>query len=420
MKKRWRFNLPTVSLIVIMLCLGWTSGATAQDTAAAQAGTRIELLEAKQKEKARSLKPAEPGRAEQAVNKYVGENPMSKCLGGIPGLRLRFGGMPSGAGFGVGPEYFRPDLAKGNVYFRTSAIGSKKLWYLIDSELRFPYLARRFLNLGIAGRRVDANSLDFYGLGPESQKTGRSNYRREENSFEFSLAFRPTRRYLSFGFSTGYAWLNVGPGQSDVFISAEKQYSPPVAPGIDRQTNYLRIGPFVEFDSRDKPKDPHSGTHFLAKYNQFTARKIDGYSFEQFDGFLEQYIPFLNQKRVIALRARTVLSYPYAGHVIPFYMLPTLGGTSDLRGYRRYRFYDNNLFLVNAEYRWEIFTLMDAALFADAGKVFHKDSDFDLQNLESDVGFGFRFKTRRAVVFRIDTAFSHEGFGLWLTFDHVF
>jgi outer membrane protein assembly factor BamA len=403
-----------------MLCLGWASRASAQDTTAAQAGSRIELLEARQQEKARHLKPAEPGRAEQAVNKYVGESPMSRCLGGIPGLRLRFGGMPSGAGFGLGPEYFRPDLAKGNVYVRTSAIGSTKLWYLIDSELRFPYLARRYLDLGFLGRRLDANSVDYYGPGPDSRKTGRSDYRREESSIGLSLAFKPTRRYLSLGFSAGYAWLNVGPGQSDLFISAEKQYPASVVPGIDRQTNYLRAGPFVEIDSRDKAKDPHSGTHFLVKFDQFSDRKYDRYSFRQIAGSIEQYIPFFNQKRVIALRARTVLSYPHTGSAIPFYMQPTLGGTSDLRGYRRYRFYDNNLFLVNAEYRWEIFTLLDAALFVDAGRVFHKDSDFNLEDLESDVGFGFRFKTRRAVVFRIDTAFSHEGFGLWLTFDHVF
>jgi hypothetical protein len=52
--------------------------------------------------------------------------------------------------------------------------------------------------------------------------------------------------------------------------------------------------------------------------------------------------------------------------------------------------------------------------------VFSRDGDFNLKNLESNAGFGFRFKTRRAVVFRVDTAFSHEGYGLWITFDHIF
>ncbi len=394
--------------------------ATAQEVSSSQAATRKEALEKQQQEKARTLRPEEPDRAEQAFNNYIGENPLQRIFGGITGLRLRFGGLPSGSGFGLGPEYYRPDLAKGQVLFRAAAIGSAKRWYLVDTELQFPYLARRFLSVGMLGRRIDENSVGYYGPGPDSSKGNRSNFRREESSFDFSLGFRPARRYLSFGFTGGYQWINVGPGMETPFISTEKLFPPSVAPGIDEQATYLRAGPFVEFDSRDKPKDPHQGTHFLGKLNIYSDRKYNKYSFRQVEGSVEQYLPFLNQKRVIALRAKSVLSYPDSGQLVPFYMQPTLGGTSDLRGFRRFRFYDNDMFLINAEYRWEVFTLMDMALFADAGKVFHRDGDFDLRHLESDLGFGLRFKTRRAVVFRIDTAFSHEGFGLWMTFDPVF
>jgi outer membrane protein assembly factor BamA len=396
------------------------SYALAQDLTGLQEGTRIELLERQQEEKARNPIPAKPHKVELILDKYVGEDPLNKCMGGIPGLHLHFGGLPSGAGFVLGPEYLRTDLAGGQVSFRASAIGSMKLWYLIETELEFPHLARQHLDLSFREHRMDANSIDYYGPGPDSQKTGRSNYRREESAVDFSLDFRPTRRYLSLGFSAGYQWYNVGPGQSDAFIPTEEQYPESVAPGINTQTNYLRMGPFLEVDSRDKPKDPHGGTHLLVRFNQFEDRKLERYSFRQIDACFEQYIPFFNQKRVLALRARSVLSYPQAGSVVPFYMQPTLGGSSDLRGYHRYRFYDNNSFLIAAEYRWEIFTLMDAALFGDAGKVFQRDGDFNLKELESDFGFGLRFKSRRAVLFRIDTAFSHEGYGLWIRFDHVF
>jgi outer membrane protein assembly factor BamA len=404
-----------------MAILGiFATGTPAQETTALQPNTRTELIEQLQKEKSARLQPAQPGRVEEFFNKYLGENPQNNLLGGIPGLRLRFGGLPTGAGFALGPEYYRPDLAKGRMLFRISAVGSDKLWYALSTELRFPHLAKRYLDLRLSGSYTDANSLDYYGPGPESEKSGHTNFRREEGAFDFGLWFKPTRRYLSLGVNAGYSLLNVGPGQSSVYASTDKQYSPIKAPGIDRQTNYLRIGPFLEFDSRDKPRDPHSGTHFLARFNIFKDRQYERFSFSRAEGSIEQYIPFFNEKRTIALRIRSVLSYPDSGNIVPFYMQPNLGGASDLRGYHRYRFYDNDLFLTNVEYRWEIFTLMDMALFADAGKVFHKDSDFTLKELESDVGFGIRFKTRRAVVFRIDTAFSHEGFGLWLNFDHVF
>jgi outer membrane protein assembly factor BamA len=290
----------------------------------------------------------------------------------------------------------------------------------METELRFPHLARGYLDMAVRGRRLDANSMDYYGPGPESQKTGRTNYRREENAVDVSLAFRPARRYLDIGGDFSYLWLNVGPGQRSGVGSSEKQNLPDMAPGMDRQTHYLRLGAVVEVDARDRPKDPHRGTHVLVKFHQYMDRKQDRYSFRQIDSSIEQYLPFFNEKRVIALRVCSVFSVPGAGSEVPFYLQPTLGGASDLRGYRRNRFYDKHSLLFNAEYRWEIFTLMDAAVFGDAGKVFHRIGDFDLKNIESDVGFGLRFKTRRAVVLRIDTAFSHEGRGVWFSFDHAF
>ena len=148
------------------------------------------------------------------------------------------------------------------------------------------------------------------GPGPILKKQGAPTIAAKRTRLDVSLAFKPTRRYLSIGFAAGYLWLNIGPGQSGSCNSSEKQYSPSMAPGIDRQTNYLRTGLFLEVDSRDKPKDPHGGTHFLVKFNRFSDRKHDQYSFRQIDGSIEQYLPFFNKKRVIALRARSVLSYP--------------------------------------------------------------------------------------------------------------
>jgi outer membrane protein assembly factor BamA len=381
---------------------------------------RLQTIARLQRAKAKNLTPSQPDRMERFLYRYVGDNPMNKYAGGIPGLHLRFGGLPSGGGFGLGMEYLRPDLAGGTTTFRVSGVGSTKQWYRIEAELEFPGLAERYLDLRLQGKRTDANSLDYYGPGADSKKSGRSNYRREENAFDVSLTFKPVRSYLNIGFIAGYQTLNVGPGASNDSISTEKQFSPDQAPGIDHQTYYVRSGPFLEIDSRDKPSDPHVGTHFLLSLMRFSDTLFHHYSFRQIDSCLEQYLPFFNKKRVIALRAQTVLNYPEGDNIVPFYMQPTLGGTSTLRGYRRYRFYDNDLFLVSSEYRWEVFTLMDAALFADAGKVFHRDGDFGAGSMETDAGFGFRFKSRSAVVFRIDTAFSHEGFGVWATFDHAF
>ena len=49
--------------------------------------------------------------------------------------------------------------------------------------------------------------------------------------------------------------------------------------------------------------------------------------------------------------------------------MPTLGGSTTLRGFSEFRFRDRNAFLINAEYRWEAFSGLDMALFGDWGDV---------------------------------------------------
>ena len=97
------------------------------------------------------------------------------------------------------------------------------------------------------------------------------------------------------------------------------------------------------------------------------------------------------QRRVIALRGRVEATSPRDGNRVPFYLQPTLGGSEDLRGFRPFRFYDNNAVILNGEYRWEVFSGLDMALFVDAGRVFHEWQQINYRNLETDAGFGFRF-----------------------------
>ena len=140
--------------------------------------------------------------------------------------------------------------------------------------------------------------------------------------------------------------------------------------------------------------------------------------FQRLDFEAQQYIPVLNQRRVFALRAKSAMTW--SDRPIPFYMQPSLGGGDDLRGYRPFRFRGDNLMAMNAEYRWEIFSGLDLAVFADAGKVYDRKSDFSFRNLESDLGFGFRFNERNRTFLRLDVAFSHEGFQVWVKFNNIF
>ncbi len=227
-------------------------------------------------------------------------------------------------------------------------------------------------------------------------------------------------RHLTLGSSAGYLFNNIGAGTDSRYASAESIYSAAQAPGIDVQANYSRVGGFAQYDWRDNPGGPRRGGNYFAQFSDYRDRTFGLANFRRLDLEAQQFISVLNQRRVFAVRARSTLTYRDGNQPIPFYMQPSLGGSEDLRGYRPFRFRDDNLFVMNAEYRYEIFSGLDMALFGDAGKVFHHKSDFDLANLESDAGFGFRFNVRDQTFLRLDVGFSHEGFQIWVRFNNVF
>jgi outer membrane protein assembly factor BamA len=384
-----------------------------------QPQTRAAQIEQQRTQKAQNLEPEIPPKGERILV-GIEQNPIFQALFESPtGFRLALGGLVTQGGFAMGPEYYRPDLLNGEMQFRIGARASFRRYQIYDALVRFPHIAkdRIFLELYAAHRNYP--QINYYGPGPNSARTGRSNFRYEDTTYDATAALIPVRR-LHVGLTAGYMQINVGPGTNNRLASTEKTYTPVQTPGIDRQSNFLRFGPTIRYDYRDRPGDPHKGGNYQVSYIYYDDRKVNTGNHKKFIGDIQQYIPFFNEKRVIALRGRTELSYRNPNQVIPFYLQPTVGGSDDLRGFRPFRFYDNNSLVLNAEYRWEIFTGFDMALFADRGKVFNRHAQLNFKGLEKSHGFGLRFSSRTAVVTRIDVGFSREGFQVWFKFGNVF
>jgi outer membrane protein assembly factor BamA len=157
-----------------------------------------------------------------------------------------------------------------------------------------------------------------------------------------------------------------------------------------------------------------------ARYRQFADLDFNKYSFRQAQFEAQHYVPYFNQTRVVAFRATTTLSFPKSGQAVPYYLQPTVGGTSDVRGFPRYRYHDNHAVLFSVEHRWHAFTGLDTALFVDAGKVIARKADVDLSELKVSVGLGFRVRIADAVVMRIEGAVGREGFRTMWTFSDIY
>jgi hypothetical protein len=414
-RRRTARTNPAAAILPTLAALAALAPLHAQTPEAAP--TRAAEIVAQQEAKARRLQPDLNTGPERVLLRLREDHLLDRIFSGYKGLSLRFGGLATGGGFAIGPAWTRDDLREERLKLsglaQISFRGFQKLDFLMECNR---LLSSRTFG-SIYAVRHNYPELQFYGSGPDSEKTGRSNYRLEDTAVDGTIGVRLTRR-LSLAASGGYVQNNVGPGNSKRFISTDRQFPPQQAIGIDRQANFARYSGYIQWDSRDDAT--RNGGNYFAQYSRFQDQSLGLHDFNRVDFEAQQYISFLNERRTLALRGRVSLSDVRAGQSVPFYMQNVLGGSETLRGYRAYRFHGNNALLMNAEYRYEIFSGLDMALFADAGKVADQPGHINFSNLESSVGFGFRFNARNKVILRIDTAFSHEGFQVWFKFNPTF
>lgn len=382
--------------------------------------TRSAVIEAARDAKSAKLTEEKPTAAEQRLIYIKEAKVLERISAGVGGLRVKIGGMPTGSGFALGPDYFRDDLAGGKVVVNAGLQGSTRRWWRGAASVAVPSMARGKMFWEAYAVHRDYNSVTYYGPGPESREQDRSTYRLEDTSFDTLLGVKP-HKWVRFGVSTGYLLNNVGPGRDERFASADRLFARnPLSPGFDQQTDFWRWGTFGQLDYRDSATGPRSGGNYTMRYDLYRDQQLNRHDFKRLDIEAQQYIPLFNKRRVIALRARTVESFIPSGQTLPFYQQAVLGGSDDLRGFRPYRFHGNNLAVANVEYRWEVFSGLDMAIFCDAGQVSNRKWQYRLKDMETSVGFGFRFNVRNAPFLRLDVGFSHEGFQVFMKFNGIF
>lgn len=366
----------------------------------------------------KDLAPEKASGTEEFFRKLKDDRILERVNYGYNGLGVKLGGLVTGGGFAAGPQYFRDDLLNGTMAVRASAQATVQKYYKVDGQMALPRLFGGTTYFDVRSMHLSYPGINYYGPGPDSNKV-RSNYHLENTSIDSSLSVSPLR-FVRIGGGGGFLAVNTGPGTDDRFISTDAIFPPAQVAGLDRQTSFLRYGVFARLDWRDNPFGPRNGGNYVIQYTRFEDRDLGRHDFNLIDVDLQQYFGFLNRSRVIALRAHTRLTDTRAGQSIPFYLQPVAGGSDDLRGYRQFRFSGNNSFVMNAEYRWAIFSGCDGALFVDAGKVFQRRGQFNLRDLESSAGFGLRFNARNRTFIRVDVGFSHEGFQVWFKFNDIF
>lgn len=399
-------------LIVAFASLVLSSSAAAQEPE-----SRAEELRQQRAEKAKQTKPPQPGSLERGLLWLENERLFERLLNPPEGLYPKVGNVTTGSGFGIGPGYRRPRLLGGHADFQTFALGSFTKYWMIDARLSMPRLARGRAYVELQAQRFDFPNEDFFGLGSDSRREDFTTFGLQNTTIGLRTGVRPAA-WLTFGAALDHQSPRVSGGEEE--RSIEEVFAPADLPGLLNRTEFLRYEGMAQVNYRTPRGNPRRGGQYTLTLERFDDQNGGLDSFRRIELDLQQYLPLVKDRRVLALRGH--LSTARADdRMVPFYLQRTLGGPDDLRGFRRFRFRDQNLLLLQAEYRWEIFTAVDGAIFYDAGMVAPRVEALTLRELESDYGIGFRFGTVNGVFLRVEGAFGSSGGSHFvLTFDHVF
>jgi len=412
-------TLPRTALRGDILALTMVLLAVAAASAFAQEPeTRAQALRSEREEKARQLEPPEPSGAERLLLDLERGRLFERILNPAEGLYPKLGSITAGSGFSAGPAYREPGLLGGHADFSAFAMASLKRYWMVETRLRMPRLLDERMVVDLHAQSYDFPEEPFFGLGADSLRSDEVTYGYRSSVFGGSAGFSPVRWFTVSG-GGAYLTPQVSPGSEAGEIGA--RFDDGAAPGLAAQPDYFRYEASADVNVREPRGNPREGGRYLLRYQRYDDREGGLYSFQRVEADLQHYVPLLRNRRVLAFRALASASDADDGARIPFYLQQTLGGPDDLRGFRRSRFRDTHALLLQAEYRWEIFTAVDGALFYDAGKVASRLEDLDLNDLETDYGIGFRFGTQNGVFLRVEGAFgSRDGKHFVFRFGHVF
>jgi hypothetical protein len=406
-----------VSLVLAGVAI--SISARAQDGATATGSTsRAQAVIDAEKEKAKHLTPQEPPRGERKFDHI--EKTLIKRTFNPNGPALKFGGIPTGGGFSLGPQYTRQDLLADHLTSNTFIAGSTRKWYGGQSSLDFHDLFNGHLEVIADGGYQNSASVWYFGDGPNSSKNNKTDFRREFTTTHVAALTHFFDQKLTLGYTVGGLLVNVGPGDLTGTPSTETIFTEASTPGLVHQSNFVTGTTIVQLDlSRPGFSNP-AGLLLEADDSQFTDKSGNQANFHLLQTQATYYVPLTNGMRTLVFRAKNQTAFAHVPTAVPFYLQPTLGGPDDLRGYDRYRFYGNGTSVASAEYRWSLSQTLEMAIFGDGGNVYQRPGLIGFRELRGDGGIGIRVKNKQASVMRFDVGFSPEGVNVWFVFNDAF
>ncbi len=251
----------------------------------------------------------------------------------------------------------------------------------------------------------------FYGIGPNTNLNNQAFFS-ERDTLAGVDASNPLASWIELGGKIETIWNSAGVPSSALAQSITTLY--PTTPGLAAQPNLfhyeLSLHPHY-------PAQPPFIFDYMISYGFYQDHSTGQSSFRRLKfNLYNNFYPFhttdveckriTNKDIFFTLHSLIIASDTSAGHVVPFYLQPTLGGSdvnndASLRGFKDYQFRGPDAILMQAEYNHRLWKYLGAYAFYDAGKVALHTGDLNFSNLRQSYGVGVSFWMNDLVLFKI-------------------
>ena len=169
--------------------------------------------------------------------------------------------------------------------------------------------------------------------------------------------------------------------------------------------NVSGLGLSFTYDNRNDAFSPDKGNYIQANFTTYNNLFGSKYNFTNYVLDARKFLR-IYKHQVLALQGYWSLN---EGKNVPIRSLAALGGNNSMRGYYAGRFRDNNLYVLQSEYRMPVYRRWGAVAFASMGNVSNGINDMTL-NCKYSWGGGLRFALNKneKLNIRLDYGFSSD------------
>jgi hypothetical protein len=258
--------------------------------------------------------------------------------------------------------------------------------------------------------------VSYYGIGPDTLAADRAFFGLHE-----TITGVDVDRLLKYGFhllgEMNGRWPSIVGDSGQSSPSIEQIYSESTAPGLTHQPGFLQLGEGLQYAAHWGGLGPKANfgidadLDYGVNFQQFIAASDSEFSFRRLTidvtnnlNLLKRFTPkngssTPEQFGTLQLRGWLAESIVPAGHFVPFYFQPTLGGGDinkerTLASFADYRFRAPDALLLRAQYEQPLpkFSFVGLIFRADTGKVADSRGDIDISHLRHSYGAGVTFR----------------------------